>query len=60
MAKWIEATDSKFGGWNCSECGYFDWPGKRTRFCPNCGAKMKNPYDGLLASISLFTDIHKH
>lgn len=59
MAKWIEVTDSKFGGWNCSKCGYFDWPGKRTPFCPYCGAKMENPFNGLIESVNLHKDIQK-
>ena len=59
MAKWIEVTDSPFGGWHCSKCGYFDWPGKRTSFCPYCGAKMENPYNSLLESVNLYRDIQK-
>lgn len=58
MGKWVEA-DCKFGGWHCSECRYFDWPGKRTPFCPYCGAKMENPYNSLLESVNLYKDIRK-
>ena len=53
MAEWIEATDSPFGGWRCSECGYFNWPGKLTPFCPYCGTTMENPCDDLLESVRL-------
>ena len=58
MAEWIEA-DCKFGGWHCSECGYFNWPGKLTPFCPYCGAKIENPRNDLLESVQLYKDIRK-
>lgn len=60
MAEWTEVTDTIFGGWVCSKCRYFDWPGKRTSFCPECGAKMKNSYNGgLVESVRLYKDIRK-
>lgn len=36
-----EYDRSVYDAWQCSECGKV-WPyTHKTRFCPNCGAKMK-------------------
>lgn len=37
--KWKHISDLNF---MCSECG---WIEKWSRYCPNCGARMEEPYD---------------
>lgn len=37
-AHWIEDLDSIISFWKCSRCNKFE--GKKTKFCPRCGAEM--------------------
>jgi rubrerythrin len=45
QGEWIGARIGHYPGYECSLCHYGVQPWNTTRYCPNCGARMKGADD---------------
>lgn len=45
--EWIGARIGHYPGYECSLCHYGVQPWNITRYCPNCGARMKGVDDAI-------------